>query len=40
MVQIYILLLETNKYYVGKTNNKEIQLDYLFNFDENEWTQK
>ena len=31
MVFIYILLLELNKYYIGKTNNPDIRLDSHFN---------
>jgi predicted GIY-YIG superfamily endonuclease len=38
MVFIYILLLELNKYYIGKTNNPDIRLDYHFNLDGSEWT--
>jgi len=38
MVFIYILLLELNKYYIGKTNNPDIRLDYHFNSDGSEWT--
>ena len=38
MVFIYILLLELNKYYIGKMNNPDIRLDYHFNLDGSEWT--
>jgi predicted GIY-YIG superfamily endonuclease len=38
MVFIYILLLELNKYYIGKTNYPDIRLDYHFNLDGSEWT--
>ena len=38
MVFIYILLLELNKYYIGKTNNPDIRLDYHFNSNGSEWT--
>jgi predicted GIY-YIG superfamily endonuclease len=38
MLFIYILLLELNKYYIGKTNNPDIRLDYHFNSDGSEWT--
>lgn len=42
MVFIYILQLELNKYYVGKTNNPDIRLDYHFKYidGDNEWTTK
>ena len=38
MVFIYILLLELNKYYIGKTNNPDIRLDSHFNSNGSEWT--
>jgi predicted GIY-YIG superfamily endonuclease len=38
MVFIYILLLELNKYYIGKTNNLDIRLDSHFNSNGSEWT--
>jgi hypothetical protein len=38
MVFIYILLLELNKYYIGKTNNPDIRIDNHFNCDGSEWT--
>jgi len=38
MIFIYILLLELNKYYIGKTNNPDIRLDYHFNSNGSEWT--
>ena len=38
MVFIYILLLELNKYYIGKTNNPDIRLDSHFNSYGSEWT--
>ena len=38
MVFIYILLLETKKYYIGKTNNPHIRLDSHFNSNGSEWT--
>ena len=38
MVFIYILLLESNKYYIGKTNNPDIRLDSHFNSNGSEWT--
>lgn len=38
MVFIYILLLETKKFYIGKTNNPHIRLDSHFNSNGSEWT--
>ena len=38
MVFIYILLLELNKYYIGKTNNPDIRIDNHFNCYGSEWT--
>jgi len=38
MVFIYILQLESNKYYIGKTNNPDIRLDSHFNSNGSEWT--
>lgn len=38
MVFIYILQLELNKYYIGKTNNPNIRLDSHFNSNGSEWT--
>ena len=38
MVFIYILLLEFNKYYIGKTNNPDIRLNLHFNSNGSEWT--
>jgi len=38
MVFIYILLLELNKYYIGKTNDPDIRLDSHFNSNGSEWT--
>ena len=38
MVFIYILLLEFNKYYIGKTNNPDIRLNSHFNSNGSEWT--
>jgi len=38
MVCIYILRLEEEKYYVGKTNNPEFRLDSHFNANGSEWT--
>ena len=38
MVFIYILQLELNKYYIGKTNNPDIRLDSHFNSSGSEWT--
>ena len=31
MVNIYVLQLENNKYYVGKTNNPSLRLEQHFN---------
>ena len=38
MVFIYVLLLTSNKYYIGKTNNPDIRLDSHFNSNGSEWT--
>ena len=38
MVFIYILKLELNKFYIGKTNNPDIRLDSHFNSNGSEWT--
>ena len=40
MVFIYILLLQNNKYYVGKTNNPQFRLESHFNSEGSEWTKK
>jgi len=40
MVYIYVLELEQNKYYVGKTKNPSIRLDQHFNFSGSQWTKK
>jgi predicted GIY-YIG superfamily endonuclease len=38
MVNIYILQLEDNKYYIGKTTQPEIRLVSHFNSDGSSWT--
>ena len=38
MIWIYILLLESNKYYIGKTYNPDITLDTHFTCNGSEWT--
>ena len=40
MMYIYILELESNKYYVGKTTNVNFQLDIHFTMGECLWTNK
>jgi predicted GIY-YIG superfamily endonuclease len=40
MTNIYILKLENNKYYVGKTNNIELRLNNHFNYNGSFWTKK
>ena len=40
MVYIYILLLDNEKYYIGKTNNPDIRLDNHFLNNGAEWTKK
>lgn len=40
MVYIYVLLLETNKYYIGKTENPTIRIDSQFNGNGSYWTKK
>ena len=40
MVNIYILQLANNKYYVGKSINPEFRLEQHFNNNGSAWTQK
>ena len=40
MVYIYVLKLEQEKYYIGKTNNPQFRLDSHFNSNGSEWTKK
>ncbi len=40
MVYIYVLSLEQNKYYIGKTNNINFRLDQHFNSNGSEWTKR
>ena len=40
MVFIYVLQLEKNKYYVGKTNNPAFRLENHFNSSGSAWTKK
>jgi hypothetical protein len=40
MVYIYILELENNKYYVGKTTNPDFRLEQHFNSTGSQWTKK
>ena len=40
MVYIYILKLEHNKYYIGKTDNPNIRLEKHFNLSGSAWTKK
>ena len=40
MVFIYILQLQLNKYYVGKTNNPKIRLNNHFKSCGSAWTKK
>ena len=40
MVNIYILLLEENKYYIGKTTQPEIRLEKHFNSNGSAWTKR
>jgi predicted GIY-YIG superfamily endonuclease len=40
MVYIYILQLENEKYYIGKTNNLQFRLDSHFNSNGSVWTKK
>lgn len=40
MVYIYILQLENEKYYIGKTNNLQFRLDSHFNSNGSAWTRK
>jgi hypothetical protein len=40
MTCIYILKLQYNKYYIGKTNNKKFRLKQHFNTNGSSWTKK
>jgi hypothetical protein len=40
MLYIYILELENNKYYIGKTTNPQFRLEQHFNSTGSSWTQK
>src|SRR5579872_3815511 len=40
MIAIYILQLEDNKYYVGKTKNPDFRIEQHFDSDGSAWTQK
>lgn len=40
MVYIYVLKLENNKYYVGKTTNPEFRIENHFNKNGSVWTKK
>ena len=40
MVLIYVLYLEKDKYYIGKTNNLEFRLEDHFNHKASSWTKK
>lgn len=40
MVYIYILKLQQNKWYIGKTNNPKFRLDQHFNRNGSAWTKK
>ncbi len=40
MVNIYVLKLETDKYYIGKTNNPTFRLEQHFNSNGSAWTKK
>jgi hypothetical protein len=40
MIYIYVLELENNKYYVGKTLNPNLRLDQHFNSSGSQWTKK
>jgi predicted GIY-YIG superfamily endonuclease len=38
MVYIYVLKLQSNKYYIGKTNNPQFRLSAHFDANGSEWT--
>ena len=40
MIYIYVLKLEDNKYYIGKTHNPKFRLDSHFKYQGSEWTKK
>jgi len=40
MFYIYVLLLQDNKYYIGKTNNPQIRIEDHFNSEGSVWTKK
>lgn len=39
-ISIYILELENNKYYIGKTTNSNFRLKQHYNSDGSVWTKK
>ena len=40
MVYIYVLALQDNKYYIGKTNNPDFRFQKHFNYNGSEYTKK
>ncbi len=40
MVFIYVLLLETNKYYIGKTSNPDFRIEQHLDCNNSSWTKK
>lgn len=40
MTNIYVLKLEQNKYYIGKSNNIDIRLNDHMNGNGSQWTKK
>ena len=40
MVYIYVLKLQQNKYYIGKTNNPDVRIDNHFQSNGSQWTKK
>jgi len=40
MTNVYILKLESGKYYVGKTDNPKVRIDNHFNSNGSAWTRK
>lgn len=40
MIFVYVLLLQNNKYYIGRTSNPQFRIDEHFNLNGSVWTQK
>ena len=40
MIFVYVLLLQNNKYYIGRTSNPQFRIEEHFNLNGSTWTQK